>query len=232
MSQAVSRTYTAQQGYTLDAASAEAGYRHLLSAAYCISQILEGKSIPFVFMNGYSLVLRGNQRPTRDVDIAIGCTMSQLTQVIAEGQRILRPSYPVFGVMRIFVQTGGPIDPGFPEIYVMADLIVSLGSYNAAEKALASTESITVNTELGIKDFPVLSILSILTSKLETYYARVEKNDHIDILFLVERFSESVRAIRDQLNKRHCNVFINVYRARISGDQSPISRAMDVLGVM
>jgi hypothetical protein len=85
--QTPSRTYTAEEGFSLASASAQAGLRHLLSAADYVSQLLSDKSIPFAIMGGFSLALRGHQRQTQDVDIAIGCNMGQLIQAIAGQQR-------------------------------------------------------------------------------------------------------------------------------------------------
>lgn len=81
--QAETRIYTVEQGFSLASASARADVRHLLSAADFITQLFEGKSIPFAIMGGFSLGLRGSRRQTHDVDIAAGCTMRQLQQAIA-----------------------------------------------------------------------------------------------------------------------------------------------------
>ncbi|WEW55166.1 hypothetical protein PRK78_000595 [Emydomyces testavorans] len=226
-----SRTYTVDQGFALASASAHAGFRHLLSAADFISQLLRGRNIPFAIMGGFSLGLRGSQRQTHDVDIATGCNMGQLIQAIAGQQRILRPAGPVSGVMRIYVQTGGDIDPGIPDLYVMVDLILSGGSLGAPDNVQASSEVIAVNTDLGPKNYPVLNILSITRSKLAAYFERASQNDYTDIAFLVERFGQRVRAVRGQLNKNHCRRFFDMYKARVAGDQNRINWARNVLGV-
>jgi len=78
-------------------------------------------------MGGFSLKMRGSQRNTYDVDVAIGCEMVQLIEALKTQPRsvkllwrtmelsrpsVLRPSGPVSGVMRIFIRTGGQHNPG------------------------------------------------------------------------------------------------------------------------
>jgi hypothetical protein len=80
--------------------------------------------------------MRGSQRNTYDVDVAIGCEMVQLIQprsvkllwCTMELSRlsVLRPSGPVSGVMRVFVRTGGQHNPGLnlDEVLTEVDIIL------------------------------------------------------------------------------------------------------------
>jgi hypothetical protein len=76
-----SSTATFQQGNPLRK-EYEYDFRRLTSAAYFAAQLFTAEFIPFAFMGGYSLKLRGNKRDTCDVDIAFGGTMEQLIRCI------------------------------------------------------------------------------------------------------------------------------------------------------
>lgn len=75
--------YTPHQHPALVAASRAATTSHLIAAADLMSQVFEAKHVPYAFMGGFSLKVRGSARDTGDVDIAVGCNMHLLKEVLA-----------------------------------------------------------------------------------------------------------------------------------------------------
>ena len=55
---------------------------HLLAAADYITEVLVQNQVSYALMGGLSLRLRGSTRGTQDVDIAVGCNMNRLLEVI------------------------------------------------------------------------------------------------------------------------------------------------------
>jgi len=115
-------TYNAEQGFQFSALAHEARIGNLIAAADHIILIFQAFGLPHSLMGGFSLKMRGSQRNTYDVDVAIGCEMVQLIEALKTQPRsvkllwrtmelsrlsVLRPSGPVSGVMRVFVRTGG-----------------------------------------------------------------------------------------------------------------------------
>ena len=134
-------TYNAEQGFQFSALAHEARIGNLIAAADHIIQIFQAFGIPYSLMGGFSLKMRGSQRNTYDVDVAIGCEMVQLIEALKTQPRsvkllwrtmelsrlsVLRPSGPVSGVMRVFVRTGGQHNPGLnlDEVLTEVDIIL------------------------------------------------------------------------------------------------------------
>ncbi|WEW60957.1 hypothetical protein PRK78_006445 [Emydomyces testavorans] len=181
--------YNWEEGLSLARESSRAELIQLVAAADHVACVLQGSTISFALMGGFSLWLRGSRRDTHDVDIAVGCNMLQLREVLSAQQRILRPAGPVSGVMRIFVKVGGEHNPGIPELYVMVDLILC-GSLGAPVDVHTASELVTATTPLGPRQFPLLNIGSILNSKLGAFFGRREASDYLDIKFITQHFAD------------------------------------------
>ena len=76
-------TYTVEQSISLGSASANAHASPLTAAADFISQIYEENDIAYALMGRFSMMLRGSTRRTFDIDIATGCNMQLLIQVLS-----------------------------------------------------------------------------------------------------------------------------------------------------
>jgi hypothetical protein len=50
-------------------------------------RVFSANHIPYAFMGGYSLILRGSPRGTQDLDVTVGCAMDQLAQVLKAQNR-------------------------------------------------------------------------------------------------------------------------------------------------
>lgn len=55
---------------------------HLFLAASHFAQICQGFNIPYAFMGGWTVRLRGGTRETQDVDITVATTMELLKQAL------------------------------------------------------------------------------------------------------------------------------------------------------
>jgi hypothetical protein len=49
--------------------------------------MFQANGIPYAFMGGFALKLRGSTRDTYDVDVAVGCTMQRLIEVLSAQPR-------------------------------------------------------------------------------------------------------------------------------------------------
>jgi hypothetical protein len=74
--------YTYDQFEGCMARSRDATPAELAQARDYLIQILQANNVPYAFMGGYSLVLRGSQRPTNDIDIALQATQLELQAVV------------------------------------------------------------------------------------------------------------------------------------------------------
>jgi hypothetical protein len=115
----------------------------LCLAATFLIQIFERAGIPFAFLGGWAMYMRGSPRQTQDVDIAVGTTMENLTTLLLQcsrqgdlaQQRInsLTNSNPRLSVplthgqtsIQIFIHTGGQFDTGYDAYAVSADIVIS-----------------------------------------------------------------------------------------------------------
>ncbi|KAH7395256.1 hypothetical protein DE146DRAFT_659654 [Phaeosphaeria sp. MPI-PUGE-AT-0046c] len=222
-------TYTPEQMCTLTIAANRAVTSQLLAAAELMAQVFQANDIPYALMGGFALKLRGSTRDTYDVDVAVDCTMQRLIEVLSTQHSVRRPAGPTSGVMmRVFVLVGGQSNPGVPELWVAVDVILH-GSLGAPEHPQDSSEVVTVSTEAGQKQFPVIDILHAMASKLNAYYSRQGPNDYTDITFLIRRFPEQVFAIRTQLNATHRQYFVTSFA--LENPQNAVRRAKYILGV-
>ncbi|KAK2797857.1 hypothetical protein FQN50_009062 [Emmonsiellopsis sp. PD_5] len=225
-------TYTVEQLHSYMRISESAGTNHLVSAAEYIVQVFRTNNIPVAIMGGFSLLLRGSPRETQDVDIAVGCTMLQLLQVLSDQECILRPAGPVSGVMRIFVRMGGEIDQAIEGTYVMVDIILH-GSLGAPDDPRTSSEVVNVQTHLGLKAFPVLDVATIMSSKLGAFFGRGATSDFQDISWLLDNFPEKIHNVRTQLNQTHRQAFVNTFAQRNPGssNENRVRRVRFSLGI-
>ncbi|KAF2490757.1 hypothetical protein BU16DRAFT_565687 [Lophium mytilinum] len=202
-------------------------YEHM-PALQTMTRVFQANNIAFAIMGGFALKLRGSTRDTRDVDIALGCTMQRLIEVLSAQPRIRRPAGPTSGVMRVFVKVGGQLTPGIPELWVMVDLILR-GSLGAPDNPQTASETVSVTTSVGPKQYLVLDILNTMISKLGAFFARGAINDYNDLVFLILRYAEQIYAIRAQLNQAHRQHFVTTY-AR-TNQENRVRRVKHTLGV-
>lgn len=76
-------TYTYEQLPGLMVAADEALFPQLFAAADFVAQMLQANGIPYAFMGGFALKLRGSTRDTHDVDVTVECTMLRLIEVLS-----------------------------------------------------------------------------------------------------------------------------------------------------
>ena len=60
---------------------------NLGAAAIFLRNMFQSNSITFAIMGGYSLVLRGNDRKTNDIDVAADSTMRELYSLTSQQPR-------------------------------------------------------------------------------------------------------------------------------------------------
>lgn len=75
-------TYTPHEMMRLIATANTALDQHLFAATEYVTELLTQNRVSYTIMGGFSLRLRGSDRATHDVDIAVGCDMNRLLQLI------------------------------------------------------------------------------------------------------------------------------------------------------
>ena len=58
-----------------------------ISAAKFLVSLLHSKGILYAFMGGFALVLRGSERPTRDIDTVVEATPRQVWNMVGSEAR-------------------------------------------------------------------------------------------------------------------------------------------------
>lgn len=76
-------TYSPEQQHALVAAANRAVTSQLFAAADLMSRVFQVNAVPYAFMGGFALKLRGSIRDTQDVDVAVGCTMQRAIDVLS-----------------------------------------------------------------------------------------------------------------------------------------------------
>ncbi|RMD41617.1 hypothetical protein DV735_g3529, partial [Chaetothyriales sp. CBS 134920] len=222
-------TYTVAQGQLLTQQSSTAGIGDLLIAADYITRLFDANQIPFAFMGGFSVNVRGSQRETHDVDVAVGCDMHKLLMAVStQPDRLLRPLGPVSGVMRIFIK--GENEDGLSSPYVMVDLILR-GSLGAPDHLETESEDVKAGPDLGDRPFRLINLPSLLQSKLGAFFGRSADNDMADIIFLILRYPEEVYNARAALNQEHRQHFINKLAVTRDVPKSQMNKARHALGI-
>lgn len=97
-------------------------------AARFLIELFQTHAIPFAFLGGWAIHLRGNTRATEDVDIAVGVDMDRLKQILLAESRLCVPLQHGQTCIQIFVHTGGLWDSEFPNtnaLAISADIVIS-----------------------------------------------------------------------------------------------------------
>lgn len=61
-------------------------FQNQLSAAIYISQLFKTNNVPYAFMGGFAMRLRGSERCTQDIDVCVRISMLAVWRVV-EGER-------------------------------------------------------------------------------------------------------------------------------------------------
>nr|POF02290.1 hypothetical protein CFP56_65555 [Quercus suber] len=202
-------TYTPTQLAALAEAAHRAMPVHLIAAADYVSAILGRNNIPIAIMGGFSL--GATEIPPMSIS------------------RVLRPLGPVSGVMRVFVKTGGQYESGLSDMLVEVDLILR-GSLGAPEHPESAFEVVSVNTSVGPRQYRLLNLEGIMTSKLGAAFARSSQNDIDDILFLIAQYPAELWGLKANFSIGQRQHFIN-HLYQIGVDRPAIKKAQQVFGL-
>jgi hypothetical protein len=80
-------TYSVDQSVKLMEQARNVQDAHLYSAHNYITGVFQANKVSYAVMGGFSLRIRGSQRPTYDIDIVVGCNMLKLIQVLKPQNR-------------------------------------------------------------------------------------------------------------------------------------------------
>ncbi|PMD31529.1 hypothetical protein L207DRAFT_591481 [Hyaloscypha variabilis F] len=181
----------------------------LCLAATFLIQIFERAGIPFAFLGGWAMYMRGSPRQTQDVDIAVGTTMENLTTLL------LQLSVPLTHgqtSIQIFIHTGGQFDTGYDAYAVSTDIVIG-GNLNTPRDIPDGTELITPaeQARLGYLQIRVVDIFFQFHSKLDAFNTRRATgntgNDYRDLQWLLRQYPNEIYHCRYALNYNHRSLF-------------------------
>lgn len=185
-------------------------------AACFLCAFFEYHAIPYSFLGGWAVYLRGGSRMTTDIDVTIDGDMGELERALRMERRVCIPQTRGQTSIQIFIHTGGEWDPpqcpGTGKYTISADIIIGghLGTPNDLRLGYG-TEAIrpVPVTPHGSTRVPVLALFYQLAAKLQAHSFRRGNttSDYRDLLFLVRQYPEQVWALRRHLNRDQLDVF-------------------------
>ncbi|KAF2762092.1 hypothetical protein EJ05DRAFT_496964 [Pseudovirgaria hyperparasitica] len=214
------------EGLTLD---------NLALAARFLNTLFFMGDIESAFVGGWALLLRGNTRQTRDIDIAVGTDMPTLKAYLVQQARVCFPQTHGESTVTIFVQTGKSFDADYPDVVdypVYVDIIIS-GYLNTPRPLHEGTEFIFPETEniQGTGPFQVLNLFNQMKAKLSAFRTRgkLSKNDFIDLIFLVFRYYDDIPTFKHSLNSEEIAMFVEEYQEVYGQDEESVAWVKEVL---
>ncbi|KAJ2899146.1 hypothetical protein MKZ38_003393 [Zalerion maritima] len=227
-------------------------------AARFLIEIFQRNSIPFAFIGGWAIHLRGNTRATEDVDIAVGADMALLKEILMDEPRVCVPLVHGKTCIQVFIHTGGAWDPEFPNtnpLAISADIVINgrkdlsrrascsladhadfKGNLNTPPDLPNGTEIIypASETTQGPGQVPVIDIFYQVTAKLQAHFGRRSSGstkDYIDLVFLVRTYAHQIQAFCQYLNHDHRIAFVDDVALARPGDAEFISFVKAAFGI-
>ncbi|KAB5581053.1 hypothetical protein GE09DRAFT_461148 [Coniochaeta sp. 2T2.1] len=185
-----------------------------LAARYMVS-LLRRHGIPFAFLGGWAIRLRGGRRATQDIDIAVAgyMGMDYLKAVLLQEPRLCIPQIHGATSIQVFVHTGGHWDPKSPTATVFTvsmDIIIG-GNLGTPPDIPNGTEQIrpAASSTQGRQAVPVIDLFYQVSTKLSAHYTRRDEsriggnNDYLDLDFLVRAYTEQIFQLQTYLDIEH-----------------------------
>lgn len=174
-----------------------------LAAAYMIS-LFRLHNISFAFVGGWAIFLRGGQRSTQDIDLAVAGNMDDVKAIMLQEQRLCIPQIHGVTAIQIFAWTGGSWDPKSPaarEFPISLDIIIG-GNLGTPPDLPNGSEQLRPvhSTTQGRQAVPVIDLYHQFTTKLLAHYTRRldgDSKDYMDLNFLVSQYPEQIYYLRD-----------------------------------
>ena len=172
-----------------------------------LGQILESSGIPYMIIGGQAVLLNGEPRLTRAIDITLGLDASELNKVRdAVGRIGLRP---VGEDLETFVRDTNVLPVADPASGVRVDLIFSFTPYEseAIRRAVGVVfDDVTVRFD-SVEDLIVHKLVAGRARDIEDVSGILARNPSIDKAYLI-RWLASFRDIvhRDPLEEFHALV--------------------------
>ncbi|KAH8907489.1 hypothetical protein BR93DRAFT_877746 [Coniochaeta sp. PMI_546] len=190
-----------------------------LAARYIVS-LFRRHGIPFAFLGGWAIYLRGGLRTNQDVDVTVAGNMDGLKAIMLQEQRLCIPQTHEDTTIKVFVHTGGNWDPRAPDVTlftVSMDIIIG-GHWGMPPDLPNGTEELrpVPSTTQGCQAVPVIDLYCQITSKLSTHYIRRDINggsDYTDLEFLVRRYPAEISIMRHYLDVEHKRAFFTDFAA-------------------
>ncbi|EJP67888.1 uncharacterized protein BBA_02784 [Beauveria bassiana ARSEF 2860] len=161
---------------------------NLALASLFLLRLFRQHEIPLDYLEGWAVHLRGGQRMTRNVGIAVATSMSRLKTVLLGERRVCFPENPRQTCIHIFVHTGMPWDQGSATpSTVGVDVIIQGNLGTPANLTDGITKIVPVPAGTHSQQAAVLKILYQFKAKLQAYADRRSNTDRDfeDLQFLL-----------------------------------------------
>ncbi|EFX05782.1 hypothetical protein CMQ_3851 [Grosmannia clavigera kw1407] len=184
-------------------------------AACFLCTFFQYHAIPFSFLGGWAVYLRGGGRTTTDIDVTVDSAMNVLERALQTEHRVCIPQTHGQTSIQIFIHTGGDWDRQWPNTStytVSADVIISghLGTPNDLRYGYGTEGILPIPaTPHGSNFVPVLSLFYQLAAKFQAHsWRRGEAaSDYEDLIFLIGQYPEEVWSLHALFDRNHLNVF-------------------------
>ncbi|KAM5374312.1 hypothetical protein ACJZ2D_006485 [Fusarium nematophilum] len=192
-------------------ASREPARMNLALGARYLNELFASYQIPFAFLGGWAVYLRGGQRTTQDVNITVATSMENLKAILMMEARICFPQTHGTTSVQVFIHTEGAWDPDLRRcrhLAISADVIIT-GSWSS--QLAVQTELIVPRHSVprgGNPEMPVVDIFYQMTGKLQAYSDRRSNNDYIDLEFLATYYVGEVGAVSPYLGPGPVGVLV------------------------
>ncbi|KAK3309446.1 uncharacterized protein B0T15DRAFT_545221 [Chaetomium strumarium] len=207
--------------------------QHLINASDHVINTLKKAGIRYGILGGLGMVLLGNQgRTTRDADIAVEVKVKDLLAVFAHDKRVYVPRAQTVagaGVARIFVLTGPEFGEKVRRLAVEVDLILN-GERGTPRDLSGATETISVTTNQGRREWKVLKLKYFFKGKLRSFYNREGPNDYKDLCWMIFQHSDKVSRVAPDLDEDLRRNFADAYAER-ERNPSRVEYVEEVLGL-
>ncbi|KAI9891986.1 MAG: hypothetical protein M1814_002181 [Vezdaea aestivalis] len=184
-----------------------------LACKYLI-ELSSRNQIEIAVHGGWALFLRGGNRNTNDVDLAVHASMEDLIKVLKQENRLCIPKRYGKTCLTIFVHTGGTWDNGYVACAVYVDLIIGGNLGTPADIPTGTELIIPIQTAQGLSQVRVTSVDYLFAAKLDAFYNRRSENDFYDLSYLINTAADKIFSFRNQLNMIHRQVFFDVFASR------------------
>jgi len=162
-------------------------YRKLLSH---LARELDRAKIPYMVIGGQAVLIYGEPRLTKDIDITLGLNSDEVNKILAIAERLRLK--PLVDDPEKFVQDTMVLPLADEKSKIRVDFIFSFSPYE--REALTRTKNIKIGKEIvrfaSLEDLIIHKVISGRARDLEDIHNVLLKNPHYDSTYIQKWLNE------------------------------------------